>query len=555
MIDLLIKDGLIVDGSSTKPYYADISIKEQKIHQIEEKIKEKTSRIVDAKNFIVSPGFIDSHTHTDLTILLYPSCESALRQGITTEIVGNCGLSSAPLNSRNREYWKKYMNFIGQNESIRLDADWNSVLDFFTKIESKHIGTNIAYLVGHNTLRSSVMGVEGKGGERQVPDENELKELKNELTKAFSHGATGFSTGLGYPVGRNAETFEIIELCKITSKNHRIYASHIRSGPDALGYNEFYEIIKETKVRAIISHVRGRTKHYPPSRQNNSTDRVDLILNQYNNHRNEDLEVYMDVIPISSGLNSLTSILFGGWGLSDTNTIFTTQGKLTPISRLLENISDSEKMKKLKNTIMKNPYIKISKEKDTRIIHFSKNNEQYEGKTLMEIANNLDLDPLDAIMQILLASDGDTRWGNTCIEEDLEKLFLSSDAIPCSDGYSLPIESTTKTIGGIPGPRIYGTFPYFISKYQKAMPMENIINRLTHKPAQIFNLSGRGIIKSGYFADIVIFDPQTIHNNSTFSNPCIMPSGIKTVIQNGKISLDRGQIVSLNGQIIKKINA
>jgi len=551
MFDLLIKNGIVVDGSGEKPHISDIAVKEGTIKQIEKSINGKATTIVEAKGLVVSPGFIDPHSHTDLTVSIYPSSARALRQGITTEVVGNCGLSSAPLSCKNRDYWKKYMNFQGQNEFKEFNPTWSMFSDYLQQISQMNIGTNLAHLVGHNTLRSYVMGTEDNGGKKQSPTDNELKKMKNELTEAYKNGAFGLSTGLSYPVGRNAPTWEIIELCRITSQHKKIYASHLRSGPDLLGYREFYDIIRETNVKGIISHVRGRTIRYPENNQKNSSYMVDEILNLFHSNRRGGYEVYMDVIPIPSGLNSLSSTLFGGWGLSDTETVFDDQGKLIPLQKFLTKLADPEKRQKLKDSIQNNLNTKVSYEKDTRLIHYSENNDQYTGKTIRELSTILGLNELDTIIDILLSSNGDTRWGNTCIEEDLDKLFLNSDAIPCSDGHSLPSRATTKTIGGIPGPRIFGAFPYFINKYKKFLSIEEIITRSTYRPAKIFNIKNRGLLKSEYFADIVLFDPGTISNNATYGKPALSPEGIKMVIQNGKISIRKGKTVSLEGKVLK----
>lgn len=551
MFDVVIQNSIIVDGTGAKPYAGDIAIQGDKIAFIAPKIAEPSETTINARGLPVSPGFIDVHSHTDLTATLHPSAERALRQGITTEVTGNCGLSAAPLSEKNREYWGCYMAYHGQGDRVEVENDWGGTAEFLDRLSAIRLGTNIAYLIGHNTLRSCVMGVEGGGGERRDPTEHEMTQMKRLLREGLDAGAFGFSTGLSYPAGRNASTMEVTELCHVVADRGKVYASHLRHAPGLQGYDEFLKVLTQSQVRGLISHVRGRTVTYPENGGRN-VDVVDRIIEKIVEARRRGLDVYLDVIPIASGLNSLVSVLFGGWGLSDFSVIFDDDGSMSPLSGFIEKLRDPSYRRALRRSIDANQYITLDRALDTRIIHYCKGNPRYEGMTVTEVAEHINKDTLDTIIELLVQSEGDTRWGNTCIEEDLVKLFTMTDAVPCTDGLSMPAQPATGTLGGIPGPRIYGSFPYFIEKYGKLLPLQEVVRRMTSLPAQIFGVEKRGLVKPGCFADLVVFDPAGIRSNASYDEPFKPPSGVRYVIQNGVMAVEGGKIQSLSGKVLRK---
>lgn len=536
----------MVDGSGGPPFNADVGIKGDRIVRVSKSINEAATRTINATTLVVAPGFIDPHSHADLTAILYPTAERSLRQGITTEIVGNCGLSPAPLNEKNQLYWRRYMAYWGQVDATRVSTNWNSMGEFLDRMSELPLGTNLTFLVGHNTLRSYAMGLEGEGGDRQKPSKIEMEEMTGVLDQCLRVGAFGLSTGLAYPPGRNAATEELVELSRVVASYCGVYCSHLRSGSEPMsGFEEFLFVVRSAGVRGVVSHLRGRTIYYPGG---STGPDANTLLHLMKRCRQDGLDIYFDVIPIPSGSNSVVSTLSGGWGITDFKDIFDDTDSLIPLSDFLEKISNPITRRAIEARVrLHEKALRLNPREDTRLIHYSKNHPEFTGKTIAEVAAMLNLNIIDAIFHLVIEDEGDTRWGNWSHEGDIEQLLEDQFAMPSSDGYWIPYDMQTTTLGGITGPRIYGSFPYFIERYTRLrhiLPLEAAVAKMTSVPARVFSIRGRGLVREGKFADLTIFDPEKIRNTATLQEPGHHPIGIHYVLVNGQVAIDQGELTS-----------
>lgn len=262
------------------------------------------------------------------------------------------------------------------------------------------------------------------------------------------------------------------------------------------------------------------------------------------------------MIPIPSGSNSLVSILFGSWGIVSFDEIFNEDDSLISMDDFISKISDTAERDAIVSKIRSwEKKIGISQEHDARLIHYSRNHPEILQKTVTEVANALRLDVIDTILYLTKADCGDTRWGNWSCEEDLEQLFQHPNSMPSSDGYWTPRNMRTATMSGIPSPRIFGSFAYFLEHYcqlKQILPLEMAVKKMTSLPAKVFGLRDRGVIEKGKCADLVIFDPKEIHNLTTFSNPCVFPTGIHFVLVNGGLAIDQSELTNQrHGKILR----
>ena len=553
MLDMLIRGGSLIDGTGAPRKQTDVGVSGEKVSILSKGLVEKADKIIDAEGLIIAPGFIDSHSHSDLTAIFHHSGERSLKQGITTEIVGNCGLSAAPLSERNRDYWRKYMAYLSQAGLSGFYAGWSSFTEFLERLSSLPLGSNLAFLVGHNTLRSMVMGIEGEGGERREPSDDQLNEMKSALDNSMKAGAFGLSSGLTYPPGRNASKDELTELCSVVATHDGVYASHLRGGNPAESLKEFLDVVRGSGVRGIASHLRGRVISYPGGTSGDDPSIQAMLIQEA---RLEGHEVFVDVIPIVSGLNSLVGVLFGGWGITDFSEIFDDEGKMVPIKTFVHKLSDIQKKKLVSEKARAHASSTgLYTRGDTRLIHYSPSHPEFMGKSVSEAAESFGLNVLDAIIKLTIDDCGDTRWGNTCLENDLKALFSYDFTMPCTDGYWLPYSAEIPSMAAIPGPRIYGSFPYFLKTYQSdSLAIEKVVEKMTSLPAQAFRLKGRGVLKEGAYADIVVLDPIQISNNATYKNPMIPPSGIKYVIVNGTLAYSKGALTTGAGKVLKNVH-
>ncbi|MGC8610854.1 MAG: N-acyl-D-amino-acid deacylase family protein [Thermoplasmata archaeon] len=518
MFDLIIKNGKIFDGTGNDWFKFDIGILNDKIEFIGNLNKTDGESLIDAKGKIVSPGFIDIHSHSDLSAMLYPTADSKVLQGVTTEVVGNCGSSPAPVKKENLELIKDY---IGNEISDKLPWNWRTMDDFYQEVEKIGSSVNFVPLVGHGTLRVAVMGYENR-----EPTDNELKEMKSLLEQEMKSGYFGISTGLEYAPGSYSKTEEIIELARVVSKYGGIYATHIRNEGSGVvdAINEAITISKEAGTPLEISHLKVVGKE--------NWDRDDKILKLIYDARKNGIEVNADVYPYTASHTTLT-IMLPSWVLEG------------GVRNALSKLQDHQLKEKIRYEILR-------KGPDWERITIP----SYNGKSIKELSVEWNIDPFETFVKLLLDNNGSVSIiGHSMREESVEKFILSPLVSIGSD--SSGRKPGEGPLGGLTHPRAYGTFPRVISGYwreKNLISLSEAIRKMTGLSAAKLRLKERGLIKEGYYADLVIFDPEKISDLATFNDPIKFPAGIDYVIVNGVIVAERGKHTNKKpGRIIKKI--
>lgn len=502
--DVVIQDGTIYDGDGGPPYAGDIAIKDQKIVRIDSAIRQKTRRKISAKNLVVAPGFIDLHAHLG-PLALYPDAASAIMQGITTALGGPDGGSPFPLG------------------------------EYLMDLEKKEPAINVAYLVGHNTIRNHVMGPIDS-----APSVEEMETMKQLVREAMMSGAFGLSTGLKYLPGTFADLVEIVKLAEVAAQYGGIYTSHLRDEGTGLiaAVKEAIEIGRQAEVPIILTH------HKVMGARNwgASSETLDLV----DQAQKQGQLVLMDQYPYTASHTSLR-VVIPSWSLSR-------KGEMDFLSRCADPyLRDS-----IRTGIIQNLFNDRGGE-DLKRIQFAKIDWKpaFVGKTLHDLLVSEGIQPTlenaaDMIIEIQL------HQGAMCIyhvmhQGDVDRIMQHKQTMIASDG---AISQMNK---GHPHPRSYGTFPRVLGHYVREraiLDLPEAIRKMTSAPAEALRLQDRGRLLVGQQADITIFDPKTIKDQATFQSPHAYPEGIEYVLVNGHIALDNGHLSpDRNGQILRNIKA
>jgi len=529
--EVAIKDGFIVDGSGNPWYKADIGIKDGRIKKIGSINEDSADTSISADGMVVSPGFIDLHNHSDLNILARPFCKSNIMQGITTAVVGNCAWSMGPINKKFlddlREYFAPFLL-----SDFDYKWDWQTLGEYYEKVEKKSIAINLVPLVGHGTLRIAV-----KGFSQEPLSSDEMTLMKDLLLKSLKEGAFGLSTGLAYPPGSYADKQELKELGKVLQEYGGIYISHMRNeGRDLVeAVEEVIDIGKSNQIPVQISH------HKAKGRSN--WGKVHYTLRMLEEERKNGLQVGCDVYPYTAGSTTITSIL-PTWALEG------------GIKGMLERLQSPEQREKMKRDFIEDNIKEGNDIKDAGfegIFIASCGNKDYEGKSLLEISKmkGREKEPFEAFFDLLLELRGKATVNKFITNEEDMKLVLAHPlAAVVTDSWATNPEANEK-----PHPRTYGTFPRVLGKYvreEKILRLEDAIRKMTSYPASIIGLRERGLLVPGFWADIVIFNPETIIDRATYEDPNQYPEGIEYVFVNGKIAVKNNKQSSKGyGQIIR----
>jgi len=499
--DLAIVNGQIIDGSGNPWFRADLGIKDQKIVAIKNKIPaDQAKKVIDASGLIVAPGFIDIHTHADEDLIRIPGCENYVSQGVTTLIGGNCGGHEFPLAS------------------------------LFDEIKKPGIACNFASLAGHNTIRRQVMGM--KMGE---PDSEEMARMKDLLRQEMAAGAMGLSTGLSYLPGTYSKTAELVELASVVAEYGGFYASHIRNQGKNItaAIEEAIKIGEENNLPVEISHIKLADEDV--------WNQLDLITRPVEAARARGVEVTLDQYPYTA-----TS---SGFASSFPQDVFEGGHE-----KFLERLKDPETYERIKKTIIANRLTSgrgIDKLEAILIARCQKFPE-YEGKNLKEILARQGKPAsaetgADLIIELVKEGDASAIFFQMD-EKDVEALMKLPYVMIGSDG------GLEKVGVGSPHPRSYGTLARVLREYvreRQILGLEEAIRKMTSLPAQTLRLLDRGLIKTGFFADVVIFNPEEVKDQATFANPHQYSRGMVSVIVNGQEVLAGGQFTGQRpGQIL-----
>ncbi|MEM2890918.1 MAG: D-aminoacylase [Thermoplasmata archaeon] len=530
--DIGILGGRIVDGAGNPWYYADLGVKGKRIAKIGRVDKRDCDRVIDAKGLYVCPGFIDIHTHSDITAILYPGCDSTIRQGVTTHLIGNCGESAAPLREPYVDLW---MNYWGVWAGTMKDWKWRTFAEYLEFLEKRGVGHNIAALVGHSTVRTAVMGAE-----RRAPTAKELKLMKELVEEAMRAGAFGMSTGLVYPPGCFAKTDEIIALAKVVAKYGGIYTSHIRGERETVldAIREAIRIGEEAGVSVEISH------NCPKIGAWGWTDKT---LGLVEDARERGLEVTVDNDVHTDLAPNLSSAL--PQYLHELNK-----------DALIQHLKDPKNRRRIKREIIEDklpafgPSGLLKHKRFDRIFLLDVPRQKgLEGKTIAQIARQRRQDPFETYFDLIIEEDDKiVAIFDYILESDIRALLVHPLVMVSSD-------CSTQSLDGVKdgkGPYIpcaYGEYPGIFERYVRDEPVLTIqeaVRKMTSFPAQKIGLLERGLLRPGMVADITVIDLARIKDRATnlwphrypFKNyPHRYPEGVPYVIVNGVVAVDGGE--------------
>ena len=527
--DILISDGVVYDGLGNEGQPLDIAIKGDKIFKIGVRMdKCKAKTVIEADGLVVSPGFIDPHSHTDIELLVNPKAESKIRQGITTEIAGNCGFTMFPLTAGNLEEKRKY-----GEEKYGVDIDWLNINGFFDRLEERGIALNYATQLGHGSIRSAVFGHQDR-----PPTDGEMETMRRLVKENMEAGAMGLSTGLIYTPGCFAGTEEIIELCREVAAYRGIYATHMRNEGDCLmeAVEESIRIAREANVSLQISHLKLA---YP-----RNWSKLHAVLSRISEVKAQGMEILADRYPYTA-----TSTLL--------NTFIPRQIQQGTTAEYLARLKDPAHDREIRH------FVQVQEEKigswDKVFISsvLTKDNQGLVGKSIMQAAMERGKEPYDLIRDLLIDEEDQVWMINFSLSEDNFKRIIAHPLVVIgSDGWAL---APYGTLGrDKPHPRSYGTFTRMLGRYvrdENLMPLGIAIEKMTSLTARKFGLKARGQIKEGFFADLVVFDPCNIVDLANWTDPHQYGTGVEFVLVNGCIVIGEGEHTgALPGRVLKKID-
>jgi N-acyl-D-amino-acid deacylase len=528
---LLIKNGSVIDGTGTAARPGDVALEGDRIAAIGPGLRGEAARTIDAAGHVVAPGFIDAHSHSDLFYFACPSAESKVRQGVTTEVVGMCSFSQAPLRPGQEDVVRGWAGGIGAS----LDLGWETFAQYLDALASIRPAVNVAHLVGHGALRIAAMGFENRPA-----DPGDLRAMERLLGEAMDAGAFGFSTGLVYAPSAYANTEELIALARGMRGRNGLYFSHIRGESSMLldSIAEAIRIGEEGGVGVQVSHVKASGKENWP--------KIDAALRMIEDGKTRGVDVLGDVYPYNAGSTKLDNLM-PAWAHDG------------GIAKLLERLADRGMRRKITDECL------IDGERwgtvsqggvgFDQIFIASCKRREVEGLNLAQLARQTGRPPAEALMDLLLEQQ--CTVGMVSFSQSIENvakviahpsLMIGSDSIPLFEGEAHR--------PGKPHPRTYGTFPRVLGEYARdrgLISMETAVHKMTGMAAERLRLRDRGVLREGFAADVTVFDPRTVKDESTFPDPHRYPTGIPFVIVNGAVVVDQGRMSSARaGRIIRR---
>ena len=521
MYDLVLAGGLVVDGTGGKPCAANVCVKDGLIACVTQEPVTDADAVLDVTGRVVSPGFIDIHTHSDAAPLVGYIMDSKVSQGITTEITGNCGNSCMPsFPERLEELHERSVNAL-QVPLYGAKVGRLSVTDYAADAEAAGILTNFGCLIGHSTLRLAVMGYVNRD-----PSPEEMEQLKDLLDRELDRGAFGMSLGLIYPPSAFSSKEELVELAKVLKKHDALLTVHMRNeGPRIFeALDEMLDVAEASGVHLQISHLKLMGKP--------QWGRSDELLRKIEDARARGIDVTCDQYPFTASSTGLTAII-PNWAHEGGIPAMLERLK-APTPELRAGTADKMEERGGAHTIL--------------VTSTNSALPDCEGKYLSEIAERFGLDPVDAAFKLLIDADGYAKCVYFCIDEgDMLNIMPKPYVCMGSDGYAFALDPKYTPMN--PHPRNFGAFPQFFQTVREhgVMPIETAVYKATGMPASLLGLTDRGYIKEGLAADITVFDPETIENRATYVNSKVLPVGIDYVIVNGQIAMDHNKLTAARG--------
>lgn len=527
MYDLLIQNGFLIDGSGSPGIHADLAVQQGKIAQIRRNIRQPAAQVINADGLVVAPGFIDSHSHDDLILACDPAFAHKLEQGITTQIVGMCGFSNAPISDQFLQEGVRtnqnlmHTGLAPDNTHLRLFSEY---MDY---VQQMCTGTNILGYVGHNTVRIAVMGYENS-----PPTARQLEKMQYYVEDAMRAGALGISLGLFYAPGAYSQTQEAIALCQVAAQYGGSLSLHMRHEDERMlqSVQEVLEIVHATGIRAVISHHKAAGKPalcWGMSRQS-------LALIEQANA--EGYDVFLDQYPYTASSTVLSSLLpqsMHALGQQALLEGFADPGRRAAFCREM-----------MQGTTPEEYFFGV-------MVGASESHPELTGAFLLEAAKQRGVHPCELLFDLLL---GD-RMGTSCInwrmdEEDVRRIMAYPRTMIGTDGLYYPGCTNCH-------PRAMGSFPRVLGHYVRqegVLTLEDAIRKMTGMPSMLYGLQGKGLLRVGMDADITLFDPATVEDGADFQH-CFAPNrGIHTVLVGGQVAVSGGKYQGgLFGRVLRSV--
>lgn len=520
MFDVLIRNGTVVDGTGRPRFQADVAVRDGRIADVGQFPAARAQQVIDARGLIVAPGFVDTHVHSDLMLLADPQHPQGILQGITTEVLGQDGLSYAPLSYGNLEMYRRYLAGLNGNPDIAYD--WRSVREFRTRFD-RTVAVNTVYQVPHGALRLETVGF------RDVPLAGEaLDRARQLLRQAFAEGAVAFSTGMSYYPCSFSDTAEMIALCQATREMDGLYVTHQRSvfrkGQQPFDpTGETLEIARRSGVKVHFSHYRTGPRN---------VGQAEKLMEPIEAGIRAGLDLSLELYPYPQGSGYVVIFLpiwavdGGYWEimkrLADPGTRKEIASDLDPVVRAWHPTWDDAAF----------TYIPSAR------------NRWMVGKTFAEAAAIRGTAPEELICEVLCEEGLEVGFRGTpprdpAVWPELDRDFLKLLSKP----YYM-VGSDSIPVGTQPHPRGWGCFPRFLRlqrQHPELISLETMINRMAYAPAQRFKLHDRGEVAPGKAADVVVFTAETVADLATYENPCRYPAGIDHVLVNGQVAVEFGK--------------
>ncbi len=525
IFDWLIVNGRVIDGAGNPPFFADVGIIGDKIAAVGQLFHAQAKNRIDAMGKFIAPGFIDIHTHFDIALLAQPEAYCSISQGVTTVVIGNCGHSPTPITKERQGELRQLLSVI----EAGIEWRWERFSDFLDSLESTRPSVNVIPLVGHCALRASVVGFENRPAK-----DDELKTMRNLLEECMDEGAWGLSSGLIYPPSAFANIDELVALTEVVAKRCGFYSTHMRSESDAL-----VAAVTEALQTALQSGVKLQISHHKASRKPNwgkvsvTLPLIERVALQH--------DVTFDAYPYTAGSSYLAQLL-PLWALEGGS------------SALLERLKDPSQRQQIKEALESDETLDWND-----VIVASVASDEYrplQGKTVNEAAKMLNLLPSETVLHLIEHErNAVTMVWFVMDEGDVEQVLSHPLCLVGSDALTIPPPPNSTEPKPYVHPRTYGTFPKvfrWLVRETKKLSWHETIAKMTGKTAHKLGLKNRGLVREGYFADLVIFDPEEIADQASYKNPHLPAKGIDWVFVNGIPALAKGQPTGeRNGRVLR----
>jgi len=532
--DLVLRNARVVDGTGNPWFRADVAVDGGKISRVGRLEGARARRVIDVEGRVVAPGFIDIHSHCDFIVPLPDQAEFLrhfVAQGITTLVVGNCGYAPAPINPATAPLMQAYTAFIKPRD---LEWRWTTFGEYLDYLERNGVYMNTVHLAAHGALRIAVMGFDARS-----PSSDELQRMEELLAECLDSGAAGLSCGLIYAPGMFATTDELSALAKLLRPSDALFTAHVRGSSETLlpAAKEVVEIGRAAGVRVQHSHLEAFGKPNWP--------KVEETLALHEEAREAGLDHGFDVIPYTAANTTFLAIL-PPWSLDG------------GVPKLLERLRDRETRKRIERDVREvvprwptwepggwpHNLVEATGWGNVWIMWVeSERNKHLEGKSLARLAEETGKDPFDVAADLILDEEGHVTALYLGVSGDLEEEWALRQVMQHPRA---SIETDAFSLGrGKPHPALFGSFPKVLGQYvreQKLLTLEDAVRKMTSLSAERLKLKDRGLVREGCWADLTVFDPDTVWDDTTYLEPDRPPRGIDYVLINGVVIVERGRV-------------